>query len=55
MAIECDNLVRSIEDEKIEEDEREKVRDCFARIDGIQDLVRRLFYHLVLVLYNAGY
>ena len=37
MALEVDALVRSIEDEKIEEDEREKVRDVLARIDGIKD------------------
>lgn len=40
MALEVDALVRSIEDEKIEEDEREKVRDVLARIDGIKDKVR---------------
>ena len=37
MALEVDALVRSIEDEKIEEDEREKTRDALARIDGIND------------------
>ncbi|KAM0750408.1 Dbl homology domain-containing protein [Meredithblackwellia eburnea MCA 4105] len=37
MALEVDALVRSIEDEKVEEEEREKVRDVLARIDGIKD------------------
>ncbi|GAA5860358.1 hypothetical protein JCM8547_003474 [Rhodosporidiobolus lusitaniae] len=37
MALEVDALVRSIEDEKIEEEERERTRDIFARIDGIND------------------
>lgn len=44
MALEIDGLVRSIESEKIEEDEREKVRDLFARIEGINDKVSRKFY-----------
>ncbi|GAA6062608.1 hypothetical protein JCM10212_002202, partial [Sporobolomyces blumeae] len=35
MALEVDALVRSIEDEKIEEDQRERTRDVLARIDGI--------------------
>ena len=43
MAVEIDRLVRSIENEMIAEDDREKVRDVFARIDGIKDKVRRLF------------
>ncbi|BGO98970.1 hypothetical protein JCM10021v2_002638 [Rhodotorula toruloides] len=37
MALEVDALVRSIEDEKLEEEEREKTRDALARIDGIRD------------------
>ncbi|GAA6011746.1 hypothetical protein JCM11491_000737 [Sporobolomyces phaffii] len=37
MALEVDALVRSIEDEKIEEDQRERTRDVLARIDGIND------------------
>ncbi|SCV67974.1 BQ2448_95 [Microbotryum intermedium] len=37
MAFEVDELVRSIEDEKIEEEERSRARDGIARIDGIQD------------------
>ncbi|BGP21200.1 DH domain containing protein [Rhodotorula toruloides] len=36
MALEVDALVRSIEDEKLEEEEREKTRDALARIDGIR-------------------
>lgn len=43
MALEIDALVRSIEDEKIEEEEREQVRDIFARVDGIKDKVRRFW------------
>lgn len=39
MALEIDALVRSIEDEKIEEEEREKSRDLLARIEGINDKV----------------
>ncbi|GAA5827936.1 hypothetical protein JCM11251_005654 [Rhodosporidiobolus azoricus] len=37
MALEVDALVRSIEDEKIEEEERQRTRDVLARIDGIND------------------
>ncbi|GAA5909278.1 hypothetical protein JCM5296_006114 [Sporobolomyces johnsonii] len=37
MALEVDALVRSIEDEKIEEEQRERTRDVLARIDGIND------------------
>ncbi|GAA5821860.1 hypothetical protein JCM3770_000619, partial [Rhodotorula araucariae] len=37
MALEVDALVRSIEDEKVEEDERERTRDALARIDGVND------------------
>lgn len=39
MALEVDALVRSIEDEKVEEEEREKTRDALARIEGINDKV----------------
>ncbi|KAG0664082.1 hypothetical protein C6P46_001943 [Rhodotorula mucilaginosa] len=37
MALEVDALVRSIENEKVEEEDREKARDALARIDGIRD------------------
>ncbi|ORY90207.1 hypothetical protein BCR35DRAFT_299782 [Leucosporidium creatinivorum] len=37
MALEVDALVRSIEDEKIDEEAREKTRDALARIEGIKD------------------
>ncbi|GAA5949921.1 hypothetical protein JCM3765_007739 [Sporobolomyces pararoseus] len=37
MALEVDALVRSIEDEKIEEEQRERTRDVLARIEGIND------------------
>ncbi|BGP36169.1 hypothetical protein JCM10450v2_000067 [Rhodotorula kratochvilovae] len=37
MALEVDALVRSIEDEKVEEEERERTRDALARIDGVND------------------
>ncbi|GAA5991356.1 hypothetical protein JCM10908_003274 [Rhodotorula pacifica] len=37
MALEVDALVRSIENEKLEEEDREKARDALARIDGIRD------------------
>ena len=40
MAISIDLLIRSIESELIDESEREKVRDLFARIDGVRDAVR---------------
>lgn len=39
MALEIDAIVRSIENEKISEDERLKCRDAFARIDGLRDKV----------------
>lgn len=41
MALEVDALVRSIEDEKVEEEEREKTRDALARIEGINDKASR--------------
>ncbi|POY75328.1 hypothetical protein BMF94_1555 [Rhodotorula taiwanensis] len=37
MALEVDALVRSIEDEKLDQDDRETARDALARIDGIRD------------------
>ncbi|SNX83550.1 uncharacterized protein MEPE_02257 [Melanopsichium pennsylvanicum] len=37
MVVEVERLVRSIEDEKVGAEERDKIRDCFARIDGITD------------------
>lgn len=39
MAIEIDRIVKSIENEKISEEERLKVRDLWARIDGVADKV----------------
>lgn len=42
MALEIDALISSIEDEKLQDEEREKVRDLFARIEGIKDKVRFL-------------
>ena len=41
MVAEVENIVRSIEDEKIQKEERDKTRDVFARIDGL-DKVRQL-------------
>lgn len=40
MVVEVERIVRSIEDEKVSAEERDQVRDTFARIDGISD--RRL-------------
>ncbi|SAM62734.1 uncharacterized protein UBRO_03778 [Ustilago bromivora] len=37
MVVEIERLVRSIEDEKVNAEERDKTRDVFARIDGITD------------------
>ncbi|CDR99041.1 hypothetical protein [Sporisorium scitamineum] len=37
MVVEVERLVRSIEDEKVNAEERDKTRDAFARIDGITD------------------
>ncbi|CAH7671108.1 hypothetical protein PPACK8108_LOCUS5870 [Phakopsora pachyrhizi] len=37
MAISIDSIVRSIEDEKISEEERDKARDVWSRIDGINE------------------
>ncbi|GAA5923599.1 uncharacterized protein JCM15063_003701 [Sporobolomyces koalae] len=37
MALEVDALVRSIEDEKIQLDQRERTRDVLARIEGINE------------------
>ena len=37
MVVEVERLVRSIEDEKVNAEERDKTRDVFARIDGITD------------------
>jgi len=41
MVSEVENIVRSIEDEKIQKEERDKTRDVFARIEGL-DKVRQL-------------
>ncbi|KAA1474923.1 Dbl homology domain-containing protein [Dentipellis sp. KUC8613] len=41
MVAEVENIVRSIEDEKIQKEERDKTRDVLARIDGL-DKVRQL-------------
>jgi hypothetical protein len=41
MVAEVETIVRSIEDEKIQKEERDKTRDVFARIEGI-DKVRQL-------------
>jgi hypothetical protein len=41
-AIGMDSLVKSIENEKLDQDEREKVRDLQARIESIKDQVRPL-------------
>jgi hypothetical protein len=41
MVAEVENIVRSIEDEKIQKEERDKTRDVFARIEGL-DKVRQL-------------
>jgi hypothetical protein len=35
MAAEVENIIRSIEDEKIQEEERDKTRDILARIEGL--------------------
>ena len=35
MVAEVENIVRSIEDEKIQKEERDKTRDVFARIEGL--------------------
>lgn len=36
MVSEVETIVRSIEDEKIQKEERDKTRDAFARIDGLE-------------------
>jgi hypothetical protein len=36
MVAEVERIVRSIEDEKIQKEERDKTRDIFARIDGLE-------------------
>ena len=41
MIAEVENIVRSIEDEKIQKEERDKTRDILARIEGL-DRVKRL-------------
>lgn len=41
MVAEVESIVRSIEDEKIQKEERDKTRDIFARIEGL-DKVRQL-------------
>ncbi|KAK0562152.1 hypothetical protein OC861_005473, partial [Tilletia horrida] len=37
MVVEVERIVRSIEDEKVSAEERDRTRDAFARIDGITD------------------
>src|SRR5882762_5357087 len=41
MVAEVENIVRSIEDEKIQKEERDKTRDVLARIEGL-DKIRQL-------------
>jgi hypothetical protein len=53
MALEIDHIVRSIEDEKISEEERERTRDAWARIEGINDKVRRASVPSLLVDENT--
>ncbi|KAL5490283.1 hypothetical protein ACEPAI_5116 [Sanghuangporus weigelae] len=36
MVAEVENIVRSIEDEKIQKEERDRTRDAFARIEGLE-------------------
>jgi len=36
MVAEVESIVRSIEDEKIQKEERDKTRDIFARVDGLE-------------------
>ena len=44
MVAEVETIVRSIEDEKIQKEERDRTRDVFARIDGLEKVkVRALF------------
>lgn len=40
LALEIDGIVRSLESEKASMEDRAKTRDCWARIDGIDDKVR---------------
>lgn len=40
-ALGMDSLVQTIENQKVDQDEREKVRDVVARIESIRDQVRR--------------
>ena len=49
MVAEVETIVRSIEDEKIQKEERDKTRDVFARIEqavavpiGASDLMRQI-------------
>lgn len=39
MVVEVERIVRSIEDEKVSTEERDKARDAFARIEGLTDKV----------------
>jgi hypothetical protein len=39
MAVEVDSIVKSIESEKISEEERMRVRDIWSRIEGVNDKV----------------
>ena len=36
MVAEVEKIVRSIEDEKIQKEERDQTRDVFARIEGLE-------------------
>ena len=40
MAAEVENILRSIEDEKIQKDERDKTRDILARIEGMDKVTQ---------------
>ena len=42
MVQEVETIVRSIEDEKIQKEERDRTRDVFARIDGLEKIKVRI-------------
>lgn len=44
MVAEVEKIVRSIEDEKIQKEERDRTRDIFARIDGLEKVKVRRSY-----------
>lgn len=54
MAVEIDSIVKSIESEKISEEERQQMRDVWSRIDGTMDKVITLIFSTLICIFLTG-